>query len=280
MSDGADIDGGEVDVTVKASKMGWVPLEKFKGAPEKWTDAETFVRRGEEIMPILRKNNEKLSNEIVTLRSEFQSKLNEAQAALTEFQKYHEEDSKRQYERALEKLKSDKKEALSTQDYDAVVEIDEAMKILDEQKKSRQTQQKTPSTQITQDPTQHPEFQQWQKENSDWYGVDKERTAYATAQAAFFRAMNPNLVGREFLDKVTEEVEQRFGLPNKEKKVDRVEGSRQSSSRNGGAKSYADLPPDAKASCDKFGARLTGEGKAFKTMADWRKQYVRDYFGE
>jgi len=273
----------EVDINVKASKMGWVPLEKFKGDPERWTDAETFVRRGEEVLPIVRKNNERLTQRLDVLENEnatTKQLLKAATEALKEFQTYHEEDSKRQYDRALEKLKSDKKDALRESDYDAVVEIDEAMKVLGEQKAKVEKKVTLPEVPTQNDPSQDPIFKSWVNENADWYGKDKQRTAYAESIGAFLSTMEPDLKGKAFLERVAEEVDTKFGLPGKETKADRVEGSRQGSGRAGSVKTYADLPPDAKASCDKFGAKLTGEGKAFKTQAEWRKQYVRDFFGE
>ena len=282
MSDEVEI-SGEVDITQKASKMGWVPLEKFKGDPERWTDAETFVRRGEEVLPIVKKNNERLTQRLDVLENEnatTKQLLKAATEALSEFQKYHEEDSKRQYDRALEKLKSDKKEALRESDYDAVVEIDEAIKVLDEQKSKTVKKVFAEPAPTQNDPTQDPIFKSWVAENADWYGKDPQRSAYAESIGAYLQRMEPNLKGKEFLERVADEVADKFGLPDKPARADRVEGSRQGSGRQSGAKTYADLPPEAKQSCDKFGAKLIGEGKAFKSQAEWRKQYVRDYFGE
>jgi hypothetical protein len=268
------------DVESQASALGWVPEEKFKGDPKKWVDAETFVRRGEEIMPILKKANEGLRGEVTTLRGEMtktQQLLQAATESLLEFQKYHEEDSKRQYERALEKLKGDKREALRDNDVDAVVEIDEAISQLRQQETVKPAP-KAAEKPAQPDNTKDPGFQQWVNENSDWYGVDQKKTAYATGAAQYLRAMEPTLTGKAFLDRVTEEVNEKFG-GRQQQAADRVEGSRGGSGRDGGGKSYADLPPEAKASCDRFGARLIGEGKAYKTQAEWRKQYVNDYFG-
>ena len=47
-------------VEQEARTLGWVPAEEFKGDPNRWVDAETFVERGHTVMPILRKNNERL----------------------------------------------------------------------------------------------------------------------------------------------------------------------------------------------------------------------------
>jgi hypothetical protein len=266
------------DIEREATGLGWVPAEKFKGDPERWVDAATFVQRGHDIMPILKKNNEGLREEVSVLRSEMtktQQLLMDAQASLTEFQEYHKEDSKRQYERALEKLKGDKKEALRENDVDAVVEIDEAIRLLDKQETAKPIKQ--PVAMERPDPTQAPDFQAWLRDNQDWYGADKAKTAYANSVAQYLRAMEPALIGRSFLDRVKDEVAEKFGTSGA--RVDRVEGSRGGAANSRGGRSYADLPPEAKASCDKFGARLVGEGKAYKDQASWRKQYVNDYFG-
>ena len=270
-----------MSIEQEASSMGWVPQDKFKGDPERWVDAETFVQRGHEVMPILKKANEDLRRDVTTLRGEMtrtQQLLQEAQSSLTEFQKYHEEDSKRQFERAMEKLKGDKRAALQDNDVDAVMEIDDAISTLREQQATKKVAEKPAEpTKPAADPSQDPVFQDWLSANSNWYGRDAQQTMYANSIASFLRQTEPTLTGREFLDRVTEEVEAKY--PSKEP-VDRVEGSRGGSSRSSSGKTYADLPPDAKATCDKFGGRLVGEGKAFKDQAAWRKQYVKDYFGE
>ena len=43
----------------KVQQLGWAPKESFRGDPQLWMDAKTYVNRGEQIMPILRKNNQK-----------------------------------------------------------------------------------------------------------------------------------------------------------------------------------------------------------------------------
>lgn len=52
----------------EAKEMGWVPQDQFKGDPDKWRPADEFVRRGEDILPIVRKQNEKLHGEVKELR--------------------------------------------------------------------------------------------------------------------------------------------------------------------------------------------------------------------
>ena len=62
-------------VEEEARAQGWVGKDEFRGSDDDWVDADTFVKRGKEIMPILRKNNEKLLKELEDERD----KINEGQ---------------------------------------------------------------------------------------------------------------------------------------------------------------------------------------------------------
>jgi hypothetical protein len=63
-----------------------------------------------------------------------------------------------------------------------------------------------------------------------------------------------------------------------------VEGSKNSGDGQGGnsgaGKSFADLDADTRKACDSFARDLVGEGKTYKTLADWRNKYVEDYFAQ
>jgi len=264
----------ELSLEVEAARIGWQPLDSFKGNPERWVDAQEFLDRGKIVLPLLRKTNERLTNEVASLRQDVtrtQQLLTQAQEAMSEFRQYHEEDSKRQYERALASLKADKKTALAEQDFDTVVEIDEAIQSL---KPAVRFKEPEPLPQA--DPAKDPVFVQWVKDSGSWYGPDKEKTLYANASAQYLRATQPELRGREFLDAVGREVEEKFGTPARS---DKVEGSRGGATQSrGGGHSYSDLPADAKQACERFAKRLVGT-KAYPTLKDWQRQYTQDYFG-
>jgi hypothetical protein len=121
-----------------------------------------------------------------------------------------------------------------------------------------------------------PEFQAWNAENP-WFGTDARKTALANAIGQELRAKNSPLVGRPFWDAVTAEVNAMFAP--KEEPVDKVEGTRQGSGSVKGS-GYASLPADAKAACDADIRSKVGEGKRYKTAADWRAKYAELYFGE
>ena len=59
----------EINYEEKALEMGWVPQDKWTGDPDKWTDARSYVERGEQILPILRANNRRLQDDLLTMRN-------------------------------------------------------------------------------------------------------------------------------------------------------------------------------------------------------------------
>lgn len=273
------------DILQEALSMGFVPKEHFKGDPAKWVSPEEFVRKGKEVLPIIRKQNEKLSAEIASIRSEnAQTKklLQNAIDSLNAYHEYHKEDSKRQYERARADLIAGKKAALQDGDVDAVVRIDDAIKVLDDnQKKVDAVKPVDTNVPAQPDPTMQADLQRWVGENADWFQKDHEKTMYAMSVANFLRQTKPHLVGYAFLEAVKQEVETKFGMTKRDGGVSKVEGDTKSgTSKDNSPKTYEDLPEDAKSACDRFGERLVGKGKKFATMADWRKSYCEDYFGE
>ena len=270
-----------MDLEQEATVLGWTPKDQFKGDPEKWIDAETFVRRGKEVLPILRKNNEKLlgtlneqKKELFSLKTAFA----EAREALTTLTEYHSKTAEREYERARQELLGKKATAMREGEFEVAVKIDEELKDLNaDAPKEIKLTPKEEAKEST--PSQHPDYAAWASDNSEWLGKDKAKTQYATSVAHYIRAMEPTLVGRAFLDKVTEEVELKFSPPKEEKGKkevpSKVASGARGTFRNG--KSFGDLPKEAQEACNKFGARLVGENKAYKTMADWQKQYVANY---
>ena len=58
------------DFDSEARAQGWVSQEEFRGNEKDWVDAETFVKRGREILPILRKNNEHLLRDLNATKEE------------------------------------------------------------------------------------------------------------------------------------------------------------------------------------------------------------------
>jgi hypothetical protein len=227
---------------VEARKFGWVPQEEFKGDPNQWRDADAFLQRGREINGFLRKDLDKLNNR----NAELEAQLTEMKSTIEEFSKFHKETEKRAYERAIADLKAEKKEAISDGDGDRVLQIEEQIERLTEEKK-------TVVAPKQEQPKVDPVFLQWKEQNS-WYGTNEDLTVYADGFAQTLKQRNPALQGKAFLDAVEEKVKnvfkEQFGVPNRERPspVDSSTAVRTSKNK----RSYSDLPPEAKAACDKF----------------------------
>jgi hypothetical protein len=129
-------------------------------------------------------------------------------------------------------------------------------------------------------PEVDPAFAAWVAKNT-WFGKDVRRTNLALSIGNAMRA-DPdydNLQGVPFYEKIVEELKAREAGTTHDK-VNGSAGSSSGSGGGGGKKGYADLDADAKRICDADAKRFTGEGKMFKTVADYRSWYASQVLGE
>jgi hypothetical protein len=91
---------------------------------------------------------------------------------------------------------------------------------------------------------------------------------------------NATLTGRKFYDKITEEVEAYLAPAGKPTAKVGGEGGGRASGGGPGkrARSYADLPEEARLACEQFAKKLVGPGRAHKDMASWQAEYTTRYF--
>jgi len=101
-------DDSHVDFVAEAAKMGWSPLEEFKGDPKHWTDAETFYNRAVQFMPIAKATIKKLSNKIDAMERE-QKKASE----------FFSKAEQRGYEKAMFDIKVRQEAAVESGDVEA-----------------------------------------------------------------------------------------------------------------------------------------------------------------
>jgi hypothetical protein len=253
-------------VEQEARSQGWVDKDEFRGSETDWVDAETFVRRGKEIMPVLRKNNEKLLQRLAKAEKDAE----EARNVAKEFQKFQKENYERKvqdYEAQLSQLKQAKKEAISVGDGDRAVAIDDQIDDIKEQRDIAKLEANRPEPQAQATTTADPALNTWLEKNS-WFGTDLKKTGIANGLGEAIRRENPGLVGKEFLDKLDEEMNALLGQPvQRQAPQNPVEG--RSNTRPSGTKrqSYDNLPAEAKAACDRF----------VKQGLMTKEQYVAEY---
>jgi len=261
------------EVEVKAKDLGWVPKEGFRGDPDKWIDAEEFVRRGEELMPLLKATTRKQSEKISQLETQLAAATDAIEALKETTSKAAIKEVKAQHTELKEALK----EARAVGDVDAEEDIREK---LEETKRVLKEAELPPTPKKPEEPTkEHPDFLAWKEENN-WFGQDKRRTALALGIAQELRESGEKSLGRDFYDKVSEELNAMLGGSRRES-PSKVEGDARGSAGGGkGGKSYNELPQEAKDACERQANRVVGEGRAFKTITEWRKHYVTKFFEE
>jgi len=261
------------EVQHEAESQGWVPKERFRGNESDWVDADTFVKRGREILPILRKNNENLIKDLQATKDQ----LKEFREAAEEFKKFQRESYERkaqEYESRIQEIKESRAQAISDGDGQKVNALDDA---LDQAKENfKEAKQAVKDVVSAKEPEPTPEaidpgLQAWLDRNS-WFGQDKRLTGIVNGIGESLRLEFPLLKGQAFLDKLDEVLAEEF--PNKfggkkQSPSSRVESGSGRAGRSGGsnAQSYDNLPPEAKAACDRF----------VKQKLMTREQYVADF---
>jgi hypothetical protein len=188
----------EDPIQKRAIEMGWRPKEEFDGDDVEFIPAEEFVRR----KPLFDK-------------IEHQSKeLKDVKKVLRSLQDHHVKVKETEFQRAVDFLKVQKKQAYEEGDTDRIIEIDEQMSEMRESKR-QQAQQ----VNAVDDAKQiHPEFASWVSQNN-WYSTDKSLRNFADSLGVSHAKDNPDLSPAEVLKYVTKTVKQtfkeKFENPNK-----------------------------------------------------------------
>lgn len=286
-ADTLDVDVAAIETEAKA--LGWSPKENWRGNEADWVDAQTFVERGRQVMPLLKKNNERLTSKLTETEQALASttaQMKAMQATLKALEEHREADINAQVEERINKLRGDIADASRDGDHARVAELTDELATqratlavaaagkkgedsgTDDNNSGQQTQQLSP------------EITQWYADNSI-YVTDIKRRALGTAVAMELRKNGDTSTGAVFLEKVKEEVERTL---NPASTTSKVSGGNGGSGRQepaaGGGKSYRDLPKDAKDQCAKYAPRFVGPNKRFKTEAEWQADYAKNYFAQ
>ena len=207
MSDDANVtSNNEIaqEVFQEAESQGWVPKERFRGNEADWVDADTFVKRGREILPILRKNNENLVKDLQSTKQQLQE-FKQAAEEFKKFQKDAYERKAQEYERRIEEIKESRAQAISDGDGKKVNALDDALdqakEELIEAKQAVKDADNVPVSTLS--TAVEPELQTW-LDNNKWFGEDRRMTSVANGLGESIRLEFPSLKGQPFLDKLDE----------------------------------------------------------------------------
>ena len=268
----------------EARNLGWLPKEEFRGNADNWIDAPQFLERGRTMLPILQKNNERLMGQLRETNaklSTLETSLSAANAALEVLQESHADDVKEQVEAAKKELREEIARASREGDHEALAAATEKMGELQAANREAGGKDDKKDKKDDNKPVEyHPEVKAWYTENAEFMKSPR-KVALANAIAAEMRAAGDTRVGKAFLDSVAEEVDKTLGGTGTSG-ASRVAGGNGGGGRsNGGsgpAKSYNDLPAEAKAACERMAARLVGPTRAHKDINSWRNAYASTYF--
>lgn len=266
---------------VEARELGWVPKDEWRGPVEKWVPAEDFVERGHVVMPILRKNNERLLQAQQATQQEVAQLKRELEAARNDFQtlqEFHKDEVTRRVEETKQSLLARIKQAKHEGDVDQEVELTDQLTDLKAANKAVEKHINGADTTgadegaAPQMPA-NPSYDAWISANQ-WFLTDPVRGHEAMSIGFSITKDMPDLRGDAFFQELDRRlVKGAGGPPARTGKVAAGQGGRSQSSSGG--RTYADLPAEAKAQCDKYAKRFVNPSGQFKTEGDYRKHFIQ-----
>lgn len=271
---GEQSQGVPQEILDEAMAEGWRPEEEYNGkAP--WVDAETFVKRGREINPILKKNNDRLLAEIKSLKAEVDS----SKMSVKKLEEHNANIETKAYERALKDLKTQRREAMKQGELDAAMDIEAAIEDMEENK----PQPVVVEEQLQNAPKIDPVFTEWATRNKSWYNdQNPDMLDYANAVGLRLRRQDADnkMVGEPFLDEILKAVKKQFPekFTSRREAASTVEGSSggRGSSGNGDTR-LADLPPEARAAFKELAKEEWYVSLAKSQKLTPEQLYIKDY---
>lgn len=258
-----DTIGNRSPEEVKARRLGWVSKDEFKGDPEHWRPAEEFLERGEKILPIALRNNDRLQRRLDSLENE----LRETKDSARELVDYTAKSEQRAYERAKRELEAKIEQATANADVNAARGAMQELDALTKDHAPAPKKVEQPKSDIKIDP----EIQDWIGRET-WFNRDRALNGYAIDAYDQLQRDKPGLTQTELLAEVKRRTVAKF--PEKFGINPEREGAAMVASPSGGSapkrngKSYENLPAEAKKACDKFVRDIPGYTK---------EKYVADY---
>lgn len=216
--------------------------------------AEEFLAKRDDHLGLARSNNERLENELHSLRKETET--------MAKMQKAFMDKSRQQgYEAAMAEVKAKKSEAIANADPDSFAEAErEEQELKDEQAKTEQDEA-----------TQHQRAQMAELVGNfrDKYpeAFETRQRANAWAEEVKYQTQVIGLSVEDAMTKAVSAVAEQFNF--KQKSSSSLESGKGGGEGN---KSFADLPADAKQAYKKFADQGLFEGEAGK------KEYAEEYW--
>jgi hypothetical protein len=253
------------DFDAEARELGWLPKEEFKGDATRWTDAETFVRKGETVLPLIKAQNKALKREIDDLKKQFRK-------ASAHFGKAEE----RAYERAIAELRAKQEAAVENGDLAAHRAVSKEIDAL-----SKEMPGNKPADTTAEDAREA--FDTWREDNA-WY--DRANLASAAELEVSARLYADRMVEKHIDQTKTKSPAEFFGFIGdlvKEKypmigaKPARAKPPSDVASPTGNkpatrGKGWSDMEPEERRIAERMAEKWVKSG-LLKTKDDYLKSY-------
>ena len=256
------------EIIDRATSMGWIPKEQFKGDESRWRPADEYVQRADELMPIMKSQMSKYEQKIAQQEAEItglKTNLTAQEETAQKLVKMSEKAQKMAYERAKKDIIAQQAQAVKDGDADKWQELETQKESLERPEEI--VIEKPPPPQ----PAVNPSFEQFKASNS-WFDKDEDMTIYANSYGAVVKEKNPTMTYEQILGEVERKVKEvfphKFENPNRQAPTSVDTGTPVLTTPK--KQSYESLPDDAKAQCDSLVAQ--------KILT--KEQYVKDYYEE
>ena len=218
------------DYEEEAKAQGWNPDPESMPEGKEWVDAQTFVEKGEKISGILKSKLERI-----------ESRLEEAERANKEFGEYSKslrDRDKQKAEERISQLEAELAQAVTDGDGQAYTKVNQEIS-----RERQNLQQNEPNDNYN-------KFaEQWLSENQ-WYNSDQDLQIYADGLAE--RVASEGYTGKAYFNELTERVKARYPEKFERKRSNGVEAGGEIATSDEQAKTYDNLPSEAKQACDRF----------------------------
>ena len=203
-------------IETQAMDQGWLPKDEWEAQgndPNDHRSAKEFVERGE----------------IYRSLSQTRGELKRIQMAHGALQKHHQHVFDKAYQKAIQDLKLEKRQAIRNEDLEAAEAIDEQIDELKETHAQEKQQLVAQTQAIQQTAVVSPEWDQWKIKNT-WYDADESLREEADSIGHIYIMKRPGVQPAQVLEHVEKEIKRsysdKFGgkraAPNAVQGVDRT----------------------------------------------------------
>lgn len=258
-----EVDTAKQEAEGRARRMGWRPKDEFRGDQTRWTDADTFIARGEAELPILRDRYRNLDERFVRQGDELKevnTRIGEMTSAFKEHVGLARKAEERAFDRAKREIQTKMRSAVEMADKPAFQQAEAELEQLEQTRPvppttpvKDTTEKKTPEA--AKAPSLDPAVQSWLSENT-WMNTDPEMAAVAGALHARMLQTEPHLSMSENLARVKVTIAKRypehFGNHKREESAAVSTPTGSTKTTKPAAKTFDALPAEAKAAYAKY----------------------------